>query len=348
MKMIPLGQSTTQITNYCLGTMTWGSQTPEADAFRQMDMALEAGINIVDTAEMYPVNPVRAETVGHTEAILGRWITANPARRADFVLATKVAGRNEGFVRPGQDITGATFLEAFEGSLKRLNTDRIDLYQMHWPNRGSYHFRQIWDYDPSGQDKAETLAHMGDVLDAAESLVKAGKLGHLALSNDSAWGTAQWLRLSEARGLPRIASIQNEYSLLCRQFDSDLAELAVNEHVTLLAFSPLAAGLLTGKYQGGAVPEGSRMSLNETLSGRKTDRADQAVAAYHEIAARHGLDPIHMALAFTVQRPFPVCAILGATTSDQLAHILSGLEVTLSDEVLAEINTTHRAIPMPY
>ncbi|QBY02520.1 aldo/keto reductase [Rhodophyticola sp. CCM32] len=348
MKYIPLGQSKTQISQFCLGTMTWGNQTPETDAHRQMDMALEAGINIVDTAEMYPVNPVRAETVGHTEKILGNWIAANPARRDDLVLATKVSGRNEVFVRPGQDITGASFLKAFEGSLTRLKTDRIDIYQMHWPNRGSFHFRQIWDYDPSGQDKAVTLAHMVEILEAAETLVTAGKLGHLALSNDSAWGAAQWLRLSEERGLPRIASIQNEYSLLCRHYDSDLAELAVNEALTLLAFSPLAAGLLTGKYQQGAIPAGSRMSLVENLGGRKTDRAFQAVDAYQKIADRHGLDMVHMALAFTVQRPFPVSSIFGATTTNQLQHILKGLDVVLSDDVLAEINTTHRAIPMPY
>ncbi|RMA43333.1 aldo/keto reductase [Rhodophyticola porphyridii] len=348
MKHIALGQSETRITDYCLGTMTWGNQTPEQDAHRQMDMALEAGINIVDTAEMYPVNPARAETVGRTEEILGNWLAANPHRRADLVIATKISGRNDSFVRIGQDITGETFLEAFEASLKRLKTDRIDLYQMHWPNRGSYHFRQIWDYDPSGQDKATTLAHMVDILEVADELVSAGKLGHLALSNDSAWGTAQWLRLSEERGLPRIASIQNEYSLLCRQYDSDLAELAVNENVTLLAFSPLGAGLLTGKYQHGAVPDGSRMSLVENLGGRKTDRAFEAVAVYQDIAARHGLDLIHMALAFTVSRPFPVSTIFGATNTDQLRHILNGLDVSLSKEVLAEINTAHRAIPMPY
>lgn len=348
MKRIALGRTATLISDYCLGTMTWGTQTPEADAHRQLDMALEAGINILDTAEMYPVNPVLPETVGNTERVIGNWIAANPARRNDIHLATKVSGLNARFVRPGQPITAETFTRAFEGSLERLRTDRIDLYQLHWPNRGSYHFRQNWTYDPSAQDRAATLGHMREVLEAADALVRAGRLGALALSNESAWGTAQWLRLSEQEGLPRVASIQNEYSLLCRAFDTDLAELAVNEDVTLLAFSPLATGLLTGKYRDGAVPAGSRKSIGPELGGRDTPRAHRAVDAYLGIARRHGLDPVHMALAFTVQRPFAVSTIFGATTSDQLAHILAGLDVTLSDEVLAEIDAAHRANPMPY
>jgi len=348
MRQIALGSTDLMITDYCLGTMTWGNQTPEDDAHRQMDMALDAGITIVDTAEMYPVNPVAAETVGLTETILGNWNAANPGRRGDYVLATKITGKNAAFVRPGQDITAATFTEALDASLARLRTDVIDIYQMHWPNRGSYHFRQYWRFDPSKQDREATRANMLEVLGAAEAAVKAGKIRHLALSNDSAWGTAQWLQLAEAHGLPRVQSIQNEYSLLCRLYDTDLAELAVNEKVTLLAYSPLGAGLLTGKYQDGAVPEGSRMAGNGDLGGRKTDRVFEAVAAYHRLARKHGLDPVHMALAFTVQRPFPVSTIFGATTSDQLAHTLAGLDVTLSDAVLEEIDTLHKAHPMPY
>ena len=348
MRQIALGSTDTMITDYCLGTMTWGNQTPEADAHRQMDMALDAGITIVDTAEMYPVNPVLAETVGVTEEILGNWNAAHPGRRGDYVLATKITGKNAAFVRQGQDITGATFTAAIDASLARLKTDVIDIYQMHWPNRGSFHFRQNWRYDPSKQDRAATLAHMEEVLEAADRAVKAGKIRHFALSNDSAWGTAQWLRLAEDRGLPRVQSIQNEYSLLCRLYDLDMAELAVNEQVTLLAYSPLAAGLLTGKYQDGALPDGSRMAINGDLGGRKTERAFAAVAAYLELARQHGLDPVHMALAFTVQRPFPVSTIFGATTSEQLGHILSGLDVSLSAELLEEIDATHKAHPMPF
>ena len=209
MRQIALGSTDMMITDYCLGTMTWGNQTPELDAHRQMDMALDAGITIVDTAEMYPVNPVKAETVGVTEAILGRWNAANPGRRGDYVLASKITGKNAAFVRPGQDITAQTFTEALDASLARLQTDVIDIYQMHWPNRGSYHFRQYWGFDPSKQDRAATLANMIEVLGAADAAIKAGKIRHLALSNDSAWGTAQWLHLAQAHGLPRVQTIQN-------------------------------------------------------------------------------------------------------------------------------------------
>lgn len=348
MRRIKLGSTDQTVSDYCLGTMTWGSQTPEADAHRQMDMALDAGINIIDTAEMYPVNPVRAETVGVTEEVIGSWNEKNPARRADYVLATKITGKNGAFVRFGEDITGETFTSALDASLKRLRTDYIDIYQLHWPNRGSYHFRQMWNFDPSSQDKSATLTNMREVLAAARQAVDAGKLRHFALSNESAWGTAQWIRLSEEEGLPRVQALQNEYSLLCRNYDTDMAELAVNEGVTLLAYSPLAAGLLTGKYQGDATPPGSRRASSPELGGRITPRAFEAVAAYTDIAHRHGLDLVHLSLAFTVQRPFSVSTIFGASTSEQLAHIIAGLDVTLSDDVLSEINAAHREHPWPY
>jgi aryl-alcohol dehydrogenase-like predicted oxidoreductase len=189
---------------------------------------------------------------------------------------------------------------------------------------------------------------MEEILDAADRMIKAGKMRYFALSNDTVWGVAQWMRLSEERGLPRVMSLQNEYSLLCRLYDTDFAELAVNEQLTLLAYSPLAAGLLTGKYQNGAIPEGSRMEGNGDLGGRKSPRVFDAVAAYLDLAQKHGIDPVHMALAFTVQRPFPVSTIFGATTSAQLTRILDGLDVTLSGDVLDEIDAIHRAHPLPY
>ncbi|OAN70979.1 aldo/keto reductase [Jannaschia sp. EhC01] len=347
MRAIPLGSTSETITDYCLGTMTWGTQTPEADAHIQMDMALEAGIDVVDTAEMYPVNPVRPETVGETEKVIGNWNARNKARRGDYKLATKISGLNEGFVRFGQPITSATFTEALEGSLRRLQTDYVDIYQLHWPNRGSYMFRQNWTYAPKG-DRAEILDNMRDVLEAAAAAQKAGKIKHFALSNESAWGTAQWLRLAEEHGLPRVQTMQNEYSLMCRVYDTDMGELSYHEKVTLLAFSPLATGLLTGKYSGGAVPKESRMSLTPELGGRKTERALKAADAYVALAEKHGIDPVHMALAFTVQRPFAVSTIFGATTSAQLAHIIDGKDTVLSEEVMDDLNETHRQHPMPY
>lgn len=348
MQMNPLGRTGLSVSELCLGTMTFGTQTPEPEAHAQIDMALAAGINFVDTAEMYPVNPVRRETVGGSEAIIGNWNAAHPSRRGDYVLATKHSGEGLAIVRDGAPISSATIAGAIEGSLKRLRTDYIDLYQFHWPNRGSYMFRKNWSYDPSGQDRGETLAHMEDALGALQREVDRGTICHFGLSNESAWGTAQWLALAEAGHGPRVASIQNEYSLLCRLYDTDLAELSVNEDVGLLAFSPLGTGLLSGKYQGGAVPEGSRKTLSPELGGRDSPRVYQAVEAYLEIARRHGIDPVQMALAWCRTRPFMASAIFGATRVDQLVHALGSVDVVLSDEVLGEIDLAHRAQPMPY
>lgn len=343
-----IGRGGPDVTEFCLGTMTFGTQTLEADAHAQIDMALAAGINFIDTAEMYPVNPVSAETVGLTETIIGSWNAANPGRRGDYVLATKVSGSGLKAVRDGVPISRETILTAVEASLRRLQTDHIDIYQLHWPNRGSYHFRQNWTFDPSGQSKAETLAHIHEVLETIDALVRAGKVGHIGLSNESTWGTAQWLRVAEETGLPRVVSIQNEYSLLARMYDTDLAELSVNEEVGLMAFSPLGTGFLTGKYRGGAVPDGSRLSLNAKLGGRVSDRVWGAVDAYAAIAEAHGIDMAHMALAWCATRPFMGSIIFGATTTAQLEHIVGGLDLKLSDEVLSALDVAHKAHPMPF
>lgn len=347
MDRVELGRTGIEVSELCLGTMTWGTQNDEADAHAQIDRAFEAGCNFMDTAEMYPTTPMSKETVGRTEELIGTW-NAKTGRRQDWVIATKITGEGSGFVRNGEGFDGQSIPKCIDASLRRLQTDYIDLYQLHWPDRGSYMFRKNWTYDPSGQSKARTLDHMNEVLEALDAAVKAGKVRHVGLSNESAWGTAQWLRLSEERGLPRMESIQNEYSLLCRLFDTDLAELSVNEDVTLLAFSPLACGFLTGKYQNGAVPEGSRMSINDRVGGRVNPRAFEAVGLYLDIARRHGLDPVHLALAFCRSRPFRTIPIFGATTMEQLDRALGAAGVTLSDEVLAEITTAHKACPMPY
>ncbi len=347
MKMNPLGRTGIEVSEFCLGTMTFGTQTGEVEAHQQIDMSLDAGINFVDAAEMYPVNPISPETQGRTEEIIGTWF-AKTGRREDMILATKHSGAGLAHVRDGAVISAKTIPEAIEGSLKRLQTDYIDLYQFHWPNRGSYMFRQNWDFDPSGQNKADTLAHMEEALEALQKEVDKGRIRAFGLSNESTWGTAQWVRMSEDRGGPRVVSIQNEYSLLCRMADTDLAELCVNEDVGILAFSPLATGLLTGKYQGGATPEGSRKSINGDLGGRVSPRVFDAVQAYLDIAETHGLDPVHMAMAFTVQRPFMCSSIFGATTVEQLDHILEGADLRLSAEVLKDISAAHRAHPMPY
>ncbi|MAE88624.1 MAG: aldo/keto reductase [Pelagibaca sp.] len=346
MKMNPLGRTGMTVSELCLGTMTFGNQTAPEDGHAQIERALDAGINFMDTAEMYPVNPVRAETIGRTEEILGDWF-AKTGRRNEWILASKHTGDSK-MVRDGAPISGETIPAAIEGSLKRLKTDTIDLYQFHWPNRGSYHFRQNWHFDPSEQDRAQTVQHMHDALGALQREVERGTIRAFGLSNESTWGTMMWLRIAEETGGPRVASIQNEYSLVCRLADTDLAEMMCNEDVGLLPFSPLGAGLLTGKYQGGAVPEGSRMALNGNLGGRKSERVFPAVDAYLEVAQRFGIDPVHMALAWSLRRPFVASSIFGATTMAQLEHLLGAVDVTLSDELLEALDETHKAHPLPY
>ncbi len=279
MQLVPLGHTGLSVSALCLGTMTWGSQNTMAEGHAQADLAVAHGVTFWDTAEMYPTNPVRAETVGDTERVIGAWL-ASRGGRDRLVLATKVTGRGQ-VVRGGAAITGAVMRAAVEDSLRRLNTDYIDLYQLHWPNRGTgYHFRGAWTYDPRGIDRAAVEADMIDILHTARDLIAEGKIRQIGLSNETVWGTARWLHLAEVHGLPRMVSVQNEYSLLCRQFDTDWAELAAVEHMPLLAFSPLATGLLTGKYAGDVTPEGSRRAVSASLGGRITPQVFPAVAAY--------------------------------------------------------------------
>jgi aryl-alcohol dehydrogenase-like predicted oxidoreductase len=345
MQMTRLGRSELMVSRLTLGTMTWGSQNTEAEAHAQIDAALDAGVNTLDAAEMYPTTPMTRETSGRTEEIIGAWI-ARTGRRDDIVLATKITGAGNHTARSGEPIGPESLRAALEGSLRRLRTDHVDLYQLHWPNRGSYHFRAIWSYAPEKQSRGLDGEFLG-ILETLGRLREEGKIGEIGLSNDTAWGTARMLHLADARGLPRVVSIQNEYSLICRYFDADMAELAHHEEVGLLAYSPLAAGLLTGKYAGGARPAGSRATIKEDLGGRMQPTAEAAVADYVALARDHGLDPAQMALAFVASRPFTASVIIGATTMDQLATDLGAAEVTLSDEVLAGIAEVRRRHPMP-
>lgn len=352
MKRVKLGGSDLEVSEICLGTMTFGNQTPEAEGHAQIDRAVEIGMTFLDTAEMYPVNPVRAETVGRTETIIGNWLAARGGR--DRVeIATKVTGPS-GFLRGGRGFDAEVVRDCVDASLKRLQTDYIDLYQLHWPVRGSYAFRQNWGYDPSAQDRAATIAHMEDVLGALEAARQAGKIRAIGLSNESAWGLTRWLDVAGRVGAPRIASIQNEYSLLYRMFDTDLAEAAVNEDVTLLAYSPLAAGLLSGKYLDKAVPGDSRMAVDiatggaGNLGGRKTARAEMAVAAYQQIATEHGWDLVQMAIAWQLTRPFKNVPIIGATTLAQLDHMIEGFGRVLPKDVIRAVDRAHRDHAMPY
>ncbi|KAA3504491.1 MULTISPECIES: aldo/keto reductase [Rhizobium/Agrobacterium group] len=345
MKQRLLGRTGISVSEICLGTMTWGTQNTEAEAHAQMDYAVENGVNFFDTAELYPTTPVSAETQGRTEEYIGTWFEKT-GKRDQVVLATKVAGSGRDYIRGGRDIDASAIREAVDTSLARLKTDYIDLYQIHWPNRGTYHFRGVWGFDASGQDKERTIAEITEKLDTLGELVKAGKIRAIGLSNESAWGTQKYIDIAEARGLPRVATIQNEYNLLYRSFDLDMSEVAHHEDVGLLAYSPLAAGLLTGKYQNGAYPAGSRGTINRELGGRLQPHQEAPVKAYLELAAQHGLDPAQLAIAFCLTRPFMASAIIGATTNEQLKVDIAAADVKLSEEVLKGIAAIHRKYPM--
>jgi aryl-alcohol dehydrogenase-like predicted oxidoreductase len=346
MKFNTLGRTDISVSEICLGTMTWGTQNTESEAHAQMDYAIEQGVNFFDTAELYPTTPVSAETYGRTEDYIGAWLKKR-GKRDDIVLATKIAGAGRPHIRNGRSITPETIREAVDASLKRLQTDYIDLYQIHWPNRGHYHFRNSWSFDATTQDRETSVTDIAEKLETLGELVKAGKLRAIGLSNETAWGTMQYVKIAEAKGLPRVASIQNEYSLLYRTFDLDLAEVAHHEQVGLLAYSPLGAGLLSGKYLDGARPEGSRGTINKDLGGRMQPLQEPAVKAYLDVAKKHGLDFSQMALAFCLTRPFMTSVIIGATTMDQLKADIGAAEVTLSDEAMKDIADVFRRYPMP-
>lgn len=345
MKYNNLGRTGISVSEICLGTMTWGTQNTEAEAHEQMDFAVDQGVNFFDTAELYPTTPVSAETQGRTEDYIGTWFQKS-GKRKDIVLATKVAGSGRDYIRNGREIDAAGIRKAVDTSLSRLKTDYIDLYQIHWPNRGTYAFRGNWNFDASRQDKVKTLEEITEKLQTLGELVKAGKIRAIGLSNESAWGTQKFIDIAEANGLPRVASIQNEYNLLYRPYDLDLAEVSHHEDVGLLAYSPLAGGILTGKYQSGARPEGSRASINGDIGGRLQPLQEAPVKAYLELAYEHGLDPAQLALAFCLTRPFMASVIIGATTMEQLKTDIAAKDVVLSDEVLKGIADIHRQYPM--
>ena len=340
MKFNKLGQSDLEVSSYCLGSMTWGEATSEDDGHWQLDFSIENGINFVDTAEMYPTNPLRKETAGNTEKIIGNWINKRK-KRDDIIIATKVVGIGNKTVRNGQAINKSTMEEALTNSLKKLKTDYIDLYQLHWPNRGSYHFRQNWNYNPIHQDTKKIKQDIFDILDFLSKKVAEGKIRTIGLSNETAWGTMQFLKIANENNFERVVSIQNEYSLLCRFYDTDLAEVSHNENVSLLAYSPLAAGLLTGKYQDGKVPDNSRLQASPGLMGRFNQRSLLAVQNYLSIAKKYEINPVHLALAYCDQKPFMGSIIFGATTKEQLKTIINGLDTKLSTEVLNELDKVH-------
>lgn len=341
-----LGRTDLNVSLIGLGTMTWGRQNTQDEGFEQMDYALEQGINFFDTAEMYAVPPT-PDTYGKTEAIIGNWF-ATRKNRDKVILASKIAGPGMAWVREGTNtIDRKNILLAVEGSLTRLKTDYIDLYQLHWPNRGSYHFGQIWDYAPDF-DKAAVEANFIDVLETLDELIKAGKIRHIGLSNETAWGTSKWLELSEKLNLPRMASIQNEYSLMARHFEPDLSEISLHEDCGLLAWSPLTRGLISGKYLNGAMPEGTRLAIDSRKEHRANPQTDATIEAYIALAKEHNLDVCQMALAFVNQQPFVTSNLIGATTMQQLKSNIDSINLTLSEEVLNGIKAVRRRYPMSF
>jgi len=346
MKYNQLGTSPIKVSEICLGTMTWGSQNTEAEAHEQLDYAVAEGVNFFDTAEMYPTTPRLKETTGLTEELLGTWLK-NRADRDKLVVATKITGEGNSDIRDGARVDGKMIRLALEDSLRRLQSERVDLYQLHWPNRGSYHFRKYWTYDPTRQRPDTMDQEVADMLGEVSLLQKEGKLGEFGLSNESAWGTRKFIEIAERHGLPRVVSIQNEYSLICRIFDLDLAEVSINDRVGLLAFSPLAAGALSGKYISGDIPAGSRRTMQAGLNGRYTPQSEKVISLYAEIAKKHGLAPEQMALAFCLTRPFMTSVIIGATSMAQLRSNIAAKDVVLGDAVMADIQAVYRDYPIP-
>lgn len=341
-----LGRTGLDVSLIGLGTMTWGNQNSEAEGHAQMDYALSRGINFFDTAELYAVPP-SAATYGATESIIGTWF-AGRKNRDKVILASKIAGPALPWIRGGKAVIDRkNILEAVEGSLMRLKTDYVDLYQLHWPNRGSNNFQQHWDWAPQF-DREKVEENFIDVLETLDELIKAGKIRHVGLSNETAWGTMKWLELSEKYNLPRMASIQNEYSLLDRRFEFELQEVAIAEDCGLLAWSPLTRGILSGKYLNGARPEGARITIETRVEKRMTDQCEKAVAAYVDIAKTHGLDPCQMALAFVNEKPFVTSTLIGATNMDQLKTNIDSIDVVLSDAVKKDIEAVRRDYPVPY
>lgn len=336
-----LGRTELKVSQICLGTMTWGEQNSEAEAHAQMDMAVDAGVNFFDTAEMYPVPP-KAETQGRTESYIGTWFKKT-GRRGDIVLASKVIGPGMfPYLRGGPRLDRAQILAACEASLRRLQTDHIDLYQVHWPQRPTNYFGQL-GYEHRG-DGDVTIE---ETLSALAELVRQGKVRHVGISNETPWGLSEYLRLHREKGLPRIEAIQNPYSLLNRSFEVGLAEFVHREQIGLLAYSPLAFGVLSGKYLDGARPAGARLTLFTRFARYNGEHAAAATAEYVALARAQGLDPAQMALAFVSSRPFVCANIIGATTLAQLRSNLDSARVELSPDVLKAIDAIHARYTIP-
>lgn len=343
MKYTTLPNTEIKISKICLGTMTWGNQNTQNEGFAQMDLALDKGVNFFDCAELYPV-PATAERYADTERIIGNWFTKT-GHRDKVVLATKIAGpgdytahiRTTGFSKDALN-------EAVDHSLKRLQTDYIDLYQLHWPERQTNTFG-IRDYETKSNDPWQD--NFNEILHHLDSIIKSGKIRHVGISNEKAWGTMRYLEESRTHQLPRMITIQNAYSLLNRTFEGDMAEVSHREQIGLLAYSPMAFGVLSGKYIKGTAADNARLKLFPRFARYSGEQATEATKRYLTIAENHGMTLAQMSLAFVNERPFVTSNIIGATTLEQLEENIDSIDLSLSEEVMGAINTVHADIPNP-
>ena len=348
MKYRKLGTTNIDVSVICLGTMTWGEQNTQSEAFEQINYSVEQGVNFFDTAEVYPIMPQK-ETQGKTEEIIGNWFKQS-GKRDKIILATKIASKSTGleWIREGKEKLGfdkKNMNAAVNQSLKRLQTDYIDLYQLHWPERKVPLFGKLdFEYDPYDTD----WTSFEEVLENLQDLVKTGKILHVGLSNETSWGMMKFLQISKEKNLPRMMSIQNVYSLVNRVFDTANSEVTIKENCGLLAYSPIAGGRLSGKYLNGAQPKNARYTLwPSRFSRHATRRGDQAIDKYVSLAKKHNLTPAKMVNAFVNDRPFVTSNIIGATTMDQLKENIDSINITLSEDILKEIEEIHSYDPNP-
>jgi aryl-alcohol dehydrogenase-like predicted oxidoreductase len=338
-----LGNTTIDVSTICLGTMTWGEQNTQDEGFEQMDYALGQGVNFWDTAEIYSIPP-KQETFGNTESIIGNWFEKNK-KRDKVILASKVCGPMREYVRGGGNQFGEKSIrEALEGSLKRLKTDYIDLYQLHWPERKTNFFGQLgYEHNDDNQ-----WTRFEDILGSLKKFIEQGKVKHIGLSNETPWGLSKFLELSKNKNLPRILSVQNPYNLLNRTYEVGLAEMSVREQSGLLAYSPLACGYLSGKYRNDQMPKNSRIERDgEFWTRYNKPNSNRAIDAYYEIAKKYGLNLAQMALKFLEIQPFVTSVIIGATTIEQLKTNIESVNVNLTNEIIKEINEVQTIYPNP-
>lgn len=345
-----LGSSDLQVSRVCLGTMTWGKQNIQQDANEQIDYALDCGINFMDTAEMYAVPP-SAETYGKTEIIIGNWLKDNPSKRSEIVLMTKIAGPGVAYIRKGKGYTAEDIMPAVDASLKRLQTDYIDVYQLHWPNRYSPHFGRHWfgKVNYARNNAEREIANMVGVLQALDECIKVGKIRYCGLSDETAWGVDKYLELAKTHNLPKMVSIQNEFSLIHSKDWPYLIESCVMNDVAYLPWSPLGGGVLSGKYAGGKMPSNTRWSFsNRHGNFRNTANVHNAVDEYVAVAKKHGITPSQLSLIWCNQFDWVTSTIIGATKMSQLKDNIEAFEITLSAEALAEIDAVKRQYPIPF